>query len=220
MKTKELKYLLDIQYFAEGGEGGSEGSEEVESTDNEDLETGTQEQEDEQKETDDEKKFTQKDLNEIGSKEKKKGKRAILSALGFKTEDEAKQFISKYRQSEQRDEGSKASEAEVKLAEAEKKAAEAESKLILLSAGVPKSNWDDVLAIAVKKVDDENDLEDVIDAMKKDPKYNSLLGIERQEEQGTGSGGSGKKAKGTTGGIGERLGKTNFQKKEMKNWFE
>lgn len=211
-KETNLKYLLNIQYFADdSGSSGEEGQVGDEESDEENESNGN-----EGEEGTDEKKFTQKELNEIGSKNKKAGRRAILKALGFKSEEEAKNFVSKYKQ--QSNEESNDSD---KLAEAEAKATLAENKLTLLSAGVPKENFDDVLAIATLKMSDDKDLEEVVEEMKKDAKYKSLFGLNGASDSGTGSSTkSGKKNNNAQTTIGQRLGKANKRQASKNSWFE
>lgn len=170
---ENVKKLLpmDLQFFAEdGAEDENDGNE------------GTQNVENGKEGKDEgEKMFTQSQVSAMMAKEKKEGKASAIKSLGFSSEKEAKDAIAllKALQDSQKSEEEKLDDVKAKsddkLKEVESRALAAESKLVCLENGVDKDCLDDVLAIASAKIDDDNSLEDVIKAMKKDAKYASFF---------------------------------------------
>lgn len=132
----------------------------------------------------DESKFTQKDLDKYATREHSRGKRAatkeLMEKFGFKTAEEAEQFIKDARAKVETDDGD-ATERQRKLDERERNLEEAEAKAnakaqaadirsALIAAGAPADK--DKLAdlTAMVKVDedaDEDDIADAVDALKK-----------------------------------------------------
>lgn len=212
MKDQKM-FPLDLQFFAEednqsGNEGnGNEGNGNDDQTSN--GNSG-------------EKTFTQTEVSNMMAKEKNEGKRSILKSLGFKTEDEAKEAITKYNElvESKKTEDQKAKEALKKIqddsAEAIKRATIAENKLACFALGIGKEYVDDVLAIASNKVTEDKDLETVLKEMKDDKKYESFFIKENSgSDSSNNSGGTGSNAghSGNQGGkkesFGERLAKQN-----------
>lgn len=193
MKNKEVKGLpFNLQFFADenGGEGQNGDGQANGNEDSKGSENGSGEQN-----KDTEKKFTQQQVNDMMAKEKKQGKQAMLNALGFKSEQEAKDSINllKALQESQKSEEQKQEEAKKAALEdktkAEQRAVLAESKLTCIENGVNKDSIDDVLTIAMAKVSDDKTLEDVIADMKKEKRYNSFF--VDGNEGGNGSNGTG-----------------------------
>lgn len=125
--------------------------------------------------------FTQDDVNAIGAREKRQGKKAILELFGCtdeKAATAAAEEFKKWRES-QKTEEQKRSEAEQQLLssikETEKRAAAAENKLSAIAAGVTSDSLDDALALALPKVTEEKSLDKVFAEMKKDPKYSGFF---------------------------------------------
>lgn len=198
-----VKRINLIPMFEEDGAGGGGG--------NEPNEGG---------EPNDEKTFTQEELNRIAAQEKRQGMAAVLKALGFEKEEDAKAFVEKYREEEEKNKGEleKANEAleteKNAKASAEKKAEMLEKKLQVVAMGVSADKADDIITLASAKVTDDKPFETVLEDLKKT--YPVLFG----EDESTGTGGAGKPPRGgkneTEGGIGKRLAeqrKSSAQKK-------
>lgn len=178
MKTKNDEKLLnlDLQLFAEGdGDSSAGGDNNVGGDDNNnDVNHGTDENHGG-------KVFSQSEVSNMMTKEKNEGKRSILKALGFKSEDEAKEAIEKYNKylEDQKSEADKQKEALDKAnnekTEALKRAKAAEDKVACYNSGIITEYIDDVLAIASTKVSDEKDLVTVLKEMKEDKKYKSFF---------------------------------------------
>lgn len=189
MKTKNLKKLLnyDLQLFADGDDSGSnDGDNNGNNNDDVDHDTDDQNR--------GEKTFTQSEVSNMMAKEKNEGKRSVLKALGFKSENDAKEAIEKYNKylEDQKSEADKQKEALDKANnekdEAIKRAKNAEDKVACYAIGINPECVDDVLAIASTKVSDEKDLETVLKEMKEDKKYGSFFVKESSgSKHGTGS---------------------------------
>lgn len=117
--------------------------------------------------------FTQEDLNRIAAQEKRQGASSILKALGFESEEEAKNYLESKRKEDEDKKGDleKAQEAE-KAAKAEKKAAEAKAELLerkykVVAMGVPSENVDDIVVLANAKVGDDKTFETALEDIKK-----------------------------------------------------
>lgn len=179
MKNRELKGLpFNLQFFAE--ENGDEGQNGDGQANGDEGSKGNENGSGEQNKNT-EKTFTQQQVNDMMAKEKKQGKQAMLNALGFKSEQEAKDSISllKALQESQKSEEQKQEEAKKAALEdkekAEQRAILAESKLTCIENGVNKESVEDVLTIAMSKVSDDKTLESVIADMKKEKRYTSFF---------------------------------------------
>lgn len=210
---------LNIQFFAE-----SENSNNLEGENSEeknDVNVDKSEQKKEEKK--EEKLFTQKQVSAMMAKEKREGKNAILSALGFKDEDEAKKAVSllnalldsQKTESEKNDDKNKKIQDEKK--DAENRATLAESKLECLTNGVDKDSIDDVLAIAMPKVTEENTLGNVLKEMKNNKRYSMFF---NSYNDGTGTPpGHSKNENGERIGIGKRLGESTKNTVKKSSYF-
>ena len=223
MKSKKIKDLfdLDLQYFAEGSNDGAGndsnngGNEDQNSNNN----SGGNE----------EKSFTQTEVSNMMTKEKNEGKRSVLKALGFKSEQEAMEAIKGYNEylESQKSEAEK-NKAAVDKANSEKdealaRAKNAENKLACYNAGVNSEYIDDVFAIASIKVTDEKDLETVLKEMKEDKKYESFFVTENSSSgsKGTGSNaghGNDHRNDGNES-YGKRLAEKNLKKNKKSSFF-
>lgn len=198
MKNIERKLMpYNLQFFAEPDDGQTNGDDGKKGNDDSNDVNGNQNASGDDKNKNDgaEKTFTQKQVNEMMTKEKKQGKQSILNALGFKTEQEAKDAVNllKTLKDSQKSEEEKQEEAK-KAALGEKEKAEqraliAEAKLSCIENGVNKESIEDVLTIAMSKVSDDKKLEDVIADMKKEKRYSSFFveGNNGGNSNGTGS---------------------------------
>ena len=200
---KENKRIpLNLQFFADDGNGD-------ENTDNKQNENKDSNNSDNGGEKRQEKTFTQEQVNGMMAKEKNEGKKSVLKALGFGSEEEAKKAIQLYNAmiESQKSEEEKAKEAFEK-SDREKeeyriRAEEAEFKALCLEYGVDKDYVSDILAIAKLRVDDKKDMNKVLSEMQKDKKYSSFF---QKQSEGTGSdpGHSGGSSS-STGDYGKKL---------------
>ena len=165
-----------------------------------------------------EKTFTQAEVNRMMTKEKQQGRSAAYKELGINPSDTNmvsmfKAFIEAQKTSEQKANEQKA-ENDAKLAQAIEKARVAEAKATALKLGVKSEYVDDVVALAITKVTDDNDVDAIINDFKS--KYTFWFADSSDDDgensvgkKGTGSSVSGKKSssKGNDSvkGIGKRL---------------
>ena len=165
-----------------------------------------------------EKTFTQAEVNRMMTKEKQQGRSAAYKELGIDPSDTNmvsmfKAFIEAQKTSEQKANEQKA-ENDAKLAQAMEKARVAEAKATALKLGVKPECVDDVVALAITKVTDDNDVDAIINDFKS--KYTFWFADSSDDDgensvgkKGTGSSVSGKKSssKGSDSvkGIGKRL---------------
>ena len=139
-----------------------------------------------------EKTFTQKELDEIVKQRLERQKKGQPSKEEM---DAFHKWQDSQRTAEQLS-AEKISAAESRAAEAEKKAAAAEAKAYAYSKGVNAEAVDDVIALAIPKVDDNTTMEKAIEAViAKYPSFCSaksepLKGITTGVSFGNGSGGS------------------------------
>ena len=174
MKRKNEEQLLhyDLQLFAEGDE--SSGAD----NNNDNADNSADHDADDKHGS---KTFTQSQVSSMMAKEKKEGKRSILKALGFESEEDAKKAIEGYNKylEDQKTEADKQKEAIDKAnserTEALKRAKAAENKVACYDSGINSEYIDDVLAIASTKVSDEKDLVEVLKEMKEDKKYENFF---------------------------------------------
>ena len=164
-----------------------------------------------------EKTFTQAEVNRMMTKEKQQGRSAAYKELGIDPSDTNmvsmfKAFIEAQKTSEQKANEQKA-ENDAKLAQAMEKARIAEAKATALKLGVKSECVDDVVALAITKVTDDNDVDAIINDFKSKYTFwftdSSDDGENSVGKKGTGSSVSGKKSssKGSDSvkGIGKRL---------------
>lgn len=217
MNKKEVETLfdLDLQYFAEGsddnaGDDSNNGGNEDQNSNNNSGGNG-------------EKSFTQTEVSNMMTKEKNEGKRSVLKALGFKTEQEAMEALKGYNEylESQKSEAEK-NKAAVDKANSEKdealaRAKNAENKLACYNAGVNPEYIDDVFAIASIKVTDEKDLETVLKEMKEDKKYESFFVTENSSSGSKGTGSNAGHGNNHNNGGNESYGKRLAEKSLPKN---
>lgn len=196
MKRKN-KLPWNIQFFADGGDQSNPGEGGQDSGGDGNNAGGDPEGNNAGKDTNtsnNQKTFTQEEVNRMMTREKKEGKKSILTSLGFKTEDEAKsavKLLNALMDSQKTPEdkaNDKANKSEADKDEAERRAERAENKLACVMAGVSKDSVDDVLAIALLKVSDDKSLEKVLEDMKKESRYNSFFGTNDTSNNNSGTG--------------------------------
>lgn len=164
-----------------------------------------------------EKTFTQAEVNRMMTKEKQQGRSAAYKELGIDPSDTNmvsmfKAFIEAQKTSEQKANEQKA-ENDAKLAQAMEKARVAEAKATALKLGVKPECVDDVVALAITKVTDDNDVDAIINDFKSKYTFwfadSSDDGENSVGKKGTGSSIGGKKSSsksdGSVKGIGKRL---------------
>lgn len=184
-----------------GGTGGEQGGEPKDG----DPKDGAGEQNKNQKT------FTQEDLNRIAAQEKRQGASSILKALGFESEEKAKEYLEAKRKEddEKKDDLQKAKDAEAAAntakAAAEAKAALLEKRFKVVSMGVAADKADDIVTLATSKAIDGKTFEDAVEDLKKT--YPELFKGKQEERKGTGSGGNPPRGKNTgdDDSIGKRL---------------
>lgn len=137
----------------------------MENVTNENVDQETTDLENNQQE---DKAFTQDDLNRVGTKEHSKGYNKAVKDLGFDDVESAKDALKAFQewQESQRSESEKqteilnAKDKELEEARANNKALNA--KLAAMSLGVNAESIDDVIALSERLVTDETSMEDVI----------------------------------------------------------
>lgn len=225
MRKKLLKEILplNLQFFAESDP----------TNDDPTIESEDEKVETDQDESGTERTFTQKEVSAIMAKEKRQGKNSVLKNLGFNSEEDAKKafnLLKALTDSQKTDEQKiidEKDEAAKGKDKAEERAIKAENKLACLMAGVSKDCIDDVLAIASAKVDEDNELSDVLEEMKKNKRYSLFFGESEETEDETDKGhkGTGAKPKnnkgdkGEPGNLGERLAKNSSKPAKKSSYF-
>lgn len=193
MENTKFLFPYRLQFFAEGNDDqndpGNQGG-------NDDLNnSGNQNSDDKGNQSGgkSEKTFTQDDVNRMMAREKQQGKQSVLNALGFKTEEDAKNAFNllKALQDSQKSAEQKAEEnkntAVQEKANAEQRAAIAEAKLSCVMNGVNKDAVDDVITIAMSKVTDDKPLETVLEEMKKETRYASFFNSDSNNNNSSGN---------------------------------
>lgn len=204
MAIKYLKY--DLQLFAEDNKG--TGSDNPDQTgDGENLDTtgdGTTEDStvDNGGSGKSEKTFNQRQVTAMMTKEKKQGRNAAYAELGIDPNNAqqvamVKALIDSQKTDEQKLNEEAAANA-AKIAEAEHRAAVAEAKAEAMKLGAKSQFVDDIVALAMTKVDDNTDIESVISDLK--TKYEMWFGEDDSEGKKTGQKGTGSSVGSGTGG--------------------
>lgn len=181
---------ISMQYFAEDGSSGDGNT----NTQQNSQQTGNQNQSNQQSGQT----FSQADLNRIGAQEKDSGKKAILTAMGYngledldtakKDFDAFKQWQESQKTDTQKAQDGLAAEQKSRQA-AEKRAELAERKLALLSQGCRNDVLEDVMALALIRVNDKTDFDSAVKAVKSThPSF--FEAAQQQQNQDNGTGGS------------------------------
>lgn len=172
-----------------------------------------------------EKSFTQKQVSAMMTKEKKQGRAAAFKELGINPKDTKtismfKAFVASQKSDDEK-EAERQSEEAAKLEEANNRAMIAEAKAEAMLLGVQPKYVEDIIALAISKIkDDDSDIKTIIGEYK--TKYPDWFKESKEEEKkgqkGTGSSvktGKEKAGKEETKGMGARLAaqrKTNNKK--------
>lgn len=166
--------------------------------------------------------FTQEEVNKMLAAEKRQGRQAALKALGLDPADKdaekkAKEILDAQKTQQERDQEALNTEKTART-EAEAKAQSSERKLLALTAGCKKELVDEVVALAIVKVNDTTDFEAALNTVKE--KMPTLF--EDEVDTGTGGGqGHQRREKGDKpGSLGTRLAqKTSSQKGQNNPYF-
>lgn len=159
----------------------------------------------------DDKTFTQEQVNSMIASEKRKNFSAVYKGLGFESEEQAKEFINKYKQEEEKNKSDLVKEQEkTKQLEAEKKAEQEkaqtmEYKFEAMKEGCSAESAEDVVVLVKSKMSDDKDFATALKEVKEH--YPSMFG---QESSGKSTGGGGTSPRGRVGredisGMGKRL---------------
>lgn len=219
MKARMLKY--NLQFFAEdnkdnglddpdqAGEGedtSTTGEGKSDNTTTDDASTGKTE-----------KTFNQRQVSAMMTKEKKQGRNAAYAELGIDPNNAqqvamVKALIESQKTDEQKQQEEAVKNA-AKIADAEHRAQVAEAKAEAMKLGAKSEFVDDVIALAMTKVDENTDLNSVIGDLK--TKYPMWFGGEESgEDKATGKKGTGSSVgagagnasgKGSAQNLGSRL---------------
>lgn len=210
------KWLLLAPEGSGGGEGGDGSSNSGQEGNNGsgDGNNGSQGQE---------KTFTQDQVNSMIAADKRKTTSSIYKGLGFESEEQAKEFIEKYKQEEEKNKSDlvKAQE-EAKKAQAEKAAEAARAqdmqyKFDAMEQGCDAKAAEDVVVLAKAKMSDDKDFATALKEVKE--QYPIMFG-QSASGGGTGGGGTsprGKLKAGDISGMGKRLAEQRKQNNTAKN---
>lgn len=222
--SEEIKNQLeDNKEDIENEEDIEEGKEEKENSKEDDIDV------EEGKDNKEEKSFTQKQVSAMMTKEKKQGRAAAYKELGINPKDTKminmfKAFVASQKTDDEK-EAERQSEEASKLEEANNRVMIAEAKAEAMLLGVQPKYVDDIIALAISKIkDDESDIKTIIGEYK--TKYPDWFKESKEDEskkekkgqKGTGSSVKTSKEKGDkeeTKGMGARLAaqrKTNNKK--------
>ena len=172
-----------------------------------------------------EKTFTQDQVNSMIAAEKRKNMSSMYKGLGFESEDQAKEFVKKYKEQEEQNKSelTKAQE-QAKQFEAEKNAEKAKAqdlqyKFDAMSEGCSAGSADDVIVLAKAKMSDDKDFAAALKEVKE--QYPSMFGQTDEGNGGsTGGGGTlprGKLKSGDISGLGKRLAEQRKQNNTTKD---
>lgn len=133
-----------------------------------------------------EKSFTQEQVNKMMAKEKSQGRNSVYKELGIDPKDskaieKLKALFDSQKTDEQR-EAEKASEEQEKLLEAEQRAQMAEIKVEAMMLGVKSQYVEDVVILALSKMNEETNLKDIIGEFK--TKYPVWFEVDDTEDPG------------------------------------
>lgn len=143
---------LNLQLFAEVDNGTGDDTPEVETTE----------------EVEDEKTFTQEQVNKIATKESRKATESLLKDLGIEDFDNAKDGLEKFRewQEQQKTDSEKQQEEYASTVkerdELLNRATQLEQTIAVLRKGVNEDSVDDVVALAQRLVTDEKDIDTAV----------------------------------------------------------
>lgn len=168
--------------------------------------------------------FTQEQVNSMIAAEKRKNLSSMYKGLGFESEEDAKAFVEKYKQEEEKNKSDlvKAQEA-AKKAEAEKKAEQSKAqdlqyKFDAMAEGCDAKSAEDVVVLAKAKMSDDKDFATALKEVKE--QYPAMFGQDGSSGGGTGGGGTSPRKKLSSGdltGMGKRLAEQRKQNNTAKS---
>lgn len=160
--------------------------------------------------------FTQAQVTSMMAKEKKQGRAAALRELGIDPNDKkAVKMVQALFASQKADEEGSTDESAAKVAEAEAKAARAECKAEAMVLGAKAEFVDDVIVLAMAKMDEDADFKTIIGEIK--TKYPMFFGVESgsdKDKEGKDNKDGKKDDKGATGKKGTGASMKNFGKED------
>lgn len=155
--------------------------------------------------------FTQAQVSQMMAKEKKQGRAAALRELGIDPNDKkAVKMVQALFASQKDDDNGASDETATKVAEAEAKAARAECKAEAMVLGAKAEYVEDVIVLAMAKMDEDSDFKTIIGEIK--TKYPMFFGIETNADDKDDKGKDDKDTKGATGKKGTGASMKNFGK--------
>ncbi len=182
--------------------------------------------------------FTQSELNALLKKNKTKSRNALLKNLGLGENvsvEDLQTFIADAKKAKEQEDGelktlqTNFAESKSTITKLSARNSVLENQLKAIKAGVKPEVVDDVVSIALAKVDDDADFDDVIDEMKKNTIYSSFFCVndddntnKNKNNNGTGNPAANKKSKGKTQTYAERLAeqRKNQQKVKHESFFK
>lgn len=190
---------MNLQFFAESNEDDKDLDDaSTEGKDNKDGESDqTAGASGDAKKSD--KTFTQAQVTQMMAKEKKQGRAAALRELGIDPNDKkAVKMVQAILASQKGDDdnGDASNEANAKLAELEAKAMKAECKAEAMVLGAKAEYVEDVIVLAMAKMDEDSDFKTIIGEIK--TKYPTFFGVDKPDDKED-KGKDGKDNKGATG---------------------
>lgn len=169
--------------------------------------------------------FTQEQVNSMIAAEKRKNLSSVYKNLGFESEEDAKAFIGKYKDQEEKNKSDLEKEQQKsKQLAAEKKAADQKAqdlqyKFDAMAEGCDAKAAEDVVVLAKAKMSDDKDFAAALKEIKE--QYPAMFGQSDDDYQGgTGSGGTSarKRSRGKDiSGIGKRLAEQTKKANATKN---
>lgn len=159
-----------------------------------------------------EKTFTQEQVNSMLAAEKRKYTSSAYKNLGFESEEQAKDFVKKYKEQEEANktelekEQQRAQQLQAEKNAEQQKAQNLEYKFEAMKEGCSADSAADVVVLAKAKMSDEKDFAAALKEVKE--QYPAMFG--QNGNAGTGTGGGGTHARKKMGsddvsGIGKRL---------------
>lgn len=148
--------------------------------------------------------FTQAQVTQMMAKEKKQGRAAALRELGIDPNDKkAVKMVQAILASQKGDDDDNASnEADAKIKEAEAKAARAECKAEAMVLGAKAEYVEDVIVLAMAKMDEDSDFKTIIGEIK--TKYPTFFGVETNADDKDNKDSKGKDDKDNKGATGKK----------------
>ena len=168
--------------------------------------------------------FTQEQVNSMIAAEKRKNLSSVYKNLGFESEEDAKAFIGKYKDQEEKNKSDLEKEQQKsKQLAAEKKAADQKAqdlqyKFDAMAEGCDAKAAEDVVVLAKAKMSDDKDFAAALKEVKE--QYPAMFGQTDGNGGGTGGGGTPPRRQlkaGELSGMGKRLAEQRKKDNTVKN---